>query len=141
MLPTRNSAYPLRPIILLLALALVVLLACGDETTNITEAPPPPPPAPPVEIVVIAGGNCNDLPTGIQCVDDSVCTEDGTRVDCDAVKWDIFLASTGILVQTLNAGQGDTVQANGLAPDHYSITQETSHQGVFDEQNYNVVIE
>ena len=135
----QKSPYPLRPIILSLLLILMGLLAC-DETTNITEAPPPPPPAPPVEVVVIAGGNCNDLPAGVQCNDDSVCTEDGDLVACDAVKWDIFFASTGILVQTLNAGQGDTVQANGLAPDDYSITQTTTHMSMNDEQNYNVTV-
>ncbi len=106
MLPGRKSAYPLRPIILLLALAFVALMACDKTTTTFVTEPPPPP-----GIGPIAAGFTGNL-TPVAAADDGVCrllltstTTGGNTADPDVPPYTYAWALES-LVASANTRQG-----------------------------------
>lgn len=123
----------------LLPFSLVILGGCSFSDDDNNAAPvPTSPTGPDSNTDVAAAGSCAALTAGIQCSDSSRCTVDGTEQSCAAVDWTLY--SGNVLVQSRNAGPGDRVQFDGLAPGDFRIDQVARLDGQSDTEVYNITI-
>lgn len=127
---------------MLVILLAVSVFSIGCEGKTGPTGPQGDPAPVPTEIVVVAAGQCVAVgEAGIQCADDSHCTEDGKDVSCQSVNWQVTDSATGIQGPSRTSGQSRTVQFDGLAPHKHSILQTTTHMSVTDTAPHNVNLE